>query len=101
MLGMILESTPANLRGELSRWLIEPKAGVFIGNPTARVRDELWRKVVGKASRGSVMQLWTSHTPQGFACRVYGTPSRQLADVDGMVLVRATPGPSKAPDSAH
>ncbi|MDP2945936.1 MAG: type I-E CRISPR-associated endoribonuclease Cas2, partial [bacterium] len=26
------------MKGALSRWLLEPKTGVFLGNPSARVR---------------------------------------------------------------
>ena len=32
MIIMILENVPVGLRGELSRWLIEPRAGVFVGH---------------------------------------------------------------------
>ena len=32
MVVIILEKVSASLRGELSRWLIEPKPGVFIGH---------------------------------------------------------------------
>ena len=31
MVVMILERAPPGLRGEMSRWMIEPKAGVFVG----------------------------------------------------------------------
>jgi CRISPR-associated protein Cas2 len=29
---MILEKVPTSLRGELTRWMLEPKSGVFVGN---------------------------------------------------------------------
>ena len=32
MIIMILENVPTGLRGELSRWLVEPKTGVFVGD---------------------------------------------------------------------
>ena len=41
MIVMILENVPTSLRGELSRWLLEPRAGVFVGHVSARVRDKL------------------------------------------------------------
>ena len=58
MLVMILEKVPVSLRGELSRWLIEPKTGVFLGSPSARVRDELWDLARKKCKGGLVMQIW-------------------------------------------
>jgi CRISPR-associated protein Cas1 len=36
--------SPDEFEGALSRWLLEPKTGVFLGNPSARVRDELWKR---------------------------------------------------------
>jgi len=47
MVVMILECVPESLRGELSRWLLEPKAGVFVGTVTATVRERLWERVCG------------------------------------------------------
>ena len=44
MVVMIMESVPVSLRGELSRWLIEPHPGVFLGHLTAMVRDRLWER---------------------------------------------------------
>ena len=44
MLVMMLETVPVGLRGELTRWLIEPHPGVFVGHVSALVRDRLWLK---------------------------------------------------------
>jgi len=44
MLVMILETVPVGLRGELTRWLIEPHPGVFVGHVSGLVRDRLWLK---------------------------------------------------------
>ena len=30
MIVMILETVPARVRGELTRWLLEPRTGVFL-----------------------------------------------------------------------
>ena len=38
---LILRRTTPSLRGELSRWMIEPQAGVFVGNISALVRQAL------------------------------------------------------------
>ena len=40
MVVLILERVPPGLKGDLSRWMIEPKAGIFLGRVSARVRDE-------------------------------------------------------------
>ena len=38
MVVMILERVPVLLRGELTRWLLEVRAGVFVGTMSAGVR---------------------------------------------------------------
>jgi len=65
---------------------MEVRPGVFLGNPSQRVRDELWRKVTNRPPLGYVLQLWTAANPQGFAYRQYGTSRRQLADYEGLAL---------------
>src|SRR5947209_20415115 len=72
MLVMIVERSPASLRGELSRWLIQLRPGVFLGNPSRRVREELWVKACKKNREGTVTQIWTAPNEQGFAYRQYG-----------------------------
>jgi CRISPR-associated protein Cas2 len=85
---MILEKTPTSLKGALSRWLLEPKTGVFLGNPSARVRDELWATAVKKAKdSGVVIQIWTDQNPQGFSYRQTGERDRRFIDLDGLALV--------------
>ena len=39
---MLLERVSPGLRGELTRWLLELKAGVFVGRVSAMVRERLW-----------------------------------------------------------
>lgn len=77
-----------NLRGALSRWLLEPKAGVYLGNPSARVRDELWKRaVLAQKGGGSVLQLWTDKNPQGFSYRQTGNSDRTFVEFEGLMLV--------------
>ena len=97
MLVMILESCPASLKGALSRWLIEPKTGVFLGNPSARVRDELWQMAIHRAKDGRVVQIWSDRRcPQGYRHRSYGDRDRALVDMEGIALVRQRPKSKKA-----
>ena len=61
MVVIILEKVSASLRGELSRWLIEPKPGVFIGHVSAMVRDKLWEKCCRGARGGDVYKRQINH----------------------------------------
>ena len=88
MVVMILESVPTSLRGELSRWLMELKAGVFLGHVSALVRDALWDRCVEKMRMGGVLQVYTYPTEQGFVVRRAGNLSRDLVDHEGLYLMR-------------
>lgn len=76
---------------------------MFLGNPSARVRDELWQKAVKAAkAQGSVLQIWTANSPQGFSYREFGPSDRNFVDFEGLALVRRTrvrPGPAKSGDT--
>jgi CRISPR-associated protein Cas2 len=88
MMALILENVPASLRGELTRWLLEPKAGVFVGKVSAQVRDKLWEKACDRSEGGGCILIHSTDNEQGFSLRSYGKTSREIADFDGLQLVR-------------
>jgi len=88
MVVMILENVTPSLRGEITRWMIQPKAGVFVGKLSGMVRERLWETARRAARSGSGILLHSSNTEQGFAVQTFGDPSRQLVDIEGLVLAR-------------
>ena len=88
MLVMILQNVPPGLRGELTRWLIEPKSGTFVGKVPAMVRDKLWEKALKSMREGGVIQIWSDSTEQGFSMRMAGSTDRDLLDSEGIALIR-------------
>jgi CRISPR-associated protein Cas2 len=88
---MILERVSPSLRGELTRWLLEPRAGVFVGTVSALVRDKLWQKVCASVGEGGATLIHSSNTEQGFAVQLWGDPSRVITDFEGLWLVRTEP----------
>lgn len=96
MVMMILEHVPASLRGELTRWLIEPHPGVFVGHVTAMVRDRLWDKCARVKAAGGVVQAWSTNTEQRFRVRVAGRTKRAVVDFDGLQLIRVPPEAKRA-----
>jgi len=94
MVVLLLEKVPATLRGELSRWMVEPRPGVFVGQVSAMVRDRLWQMAVRGAEKskavrgGGAMLLYSSPTEQGFQVRTFGETRRDIADWEGLMLVR-------------
>lgn len=88
MVVMILERAPAGLRGELTRWLIEPQSGVYVGNVSAAVRDSLWNEVCRKLRGGAALMIHNAANEQGFSMRFTSGTSRTLEDFDGLLLIR-------------
>jgi len=87
MVLIILERVPAPLRGELSRWMIEPKAGVFVGRMSAMVRDRLWTRVRAHSQEGAGMLAYSASNEQGFTIVSFGFPDRSITDWEGLSLI--------------
>lgn len=92
MVILMLERVPASLRGEVSRWMIEPRTGVFVGNLSAVVRDKLWAKAEKSARGGAGMLIYNCKSEQGFSLRTFGDVSREPVNMDGLWLVRIGTG---------
>ena len=88
MIVMLLEKVPLRLRGELTRWLIEPRTGVFVGHVNAMVRDRLWHKCCNARGMGGVVQMWSTNNEQHFAMRMNGDTSRQIVELEGLQLIQ-------------
>ena len=88
MIIMILENVPIGLRGELSRWLIEPRACVFVGHVSGMVRDKLWDKCCKHKKTGGILQIWSTNTEQRFQMRLDGDTSRQIVEIEGLQLIQ-------------
>jgi len=88
MVVMILESLPISVRGELTRWMLELRAGVFVGNVSAMVRDKLWEMVCGKVGKkGGGFLIHSTNTEQGYTIRSTGSMTKTIEDYDGLLLV--------------
>ena len=92
-----MERAPASLRGELSRWMIEPRAGVFIGKVSAMVRERLWEKACKGAKGAGALLIYSSQTEQGFSVRSHGDTSRSLVSWEGLNLVHVPHKTRRAP----
>lgn len=83
---LIMERASSGMRGFLSRWFLEPRAGVFVGTVSARVRELLWQRVCSQRT-ASALLVYRAANEQGFAMLVHGDPRRAVVDADGLMLV--------------
>lgn len=87
MVVIVIDNAAESLRGELCRWLLETKPGVFVGNLNAMVRQKLWDKVVKGAQQGALL-LYSASNEQGFSVEMTGQPRRSIIDLDGLKLIK-------------
>ena len=79
-------AVPIGLRGELTRWLLEISPGTFVGNVSARVRDELWTMCTEQAGNGSVLLVHSARREQRLDFRSHGTKWVPV-NMDGLSLM--------------
>ncbi len=91
MLVIVLENAPPRLRGRLAVWLLEVRAGVYVGNYSRRIRDLIWDQVAQGIGDGNAVAAWQSTSEAGFDFKTLGTNRRIPADFDGVQLVSFTP----------
>ena len=84
---IVLEKVPVGLRGELTRWLLEVHAGVFVGRVSAMVREKLWTLACNRLREGAGLMVYSTDNEQGFSMRSCGTTSRTIRDFEGLLLV--------------
>ncbi|WP_148862253.1 type I-E CRISPR-associated endoribonuclease Cas2e [Marinobacter fonticola] len=91
MLVVVTESVPPRLRGRLAVWLLEIRAGVYVGDVNKRIREMIWEQVGLMAEEGNVAMAWSSPHESGFEFQTHGENRRVPTDHDGLNLVRFLP----------
>lgn len=91
MLVIVTENVPPRLRGRLAIWLLEIRAGVYVGNPSKRVREFVWTQVLEGVEDGNVVMAWSTNTESGYDFATVGANRRIPVDFDGLRLVSFLP----------
>lgn len=91
MLVIVLENAPPRLRGRLAVWLLEVRAGVYVGSYSRRLREHIWSHVEDGIEDGNAVMVWRSPAEAGFEFKTLGANHRMPADFDGVQLVSFWP----------
>ncbi len=91
MIVVVTEAVPPRLRGRLAVWLLEIRAGVYVGDVSRRIREMIWEHVDALAEDGNVVMAWGTNTESGFDFITYGKNRRMPVDFDGLRLVKFIP----------
>ena len=91
MLVIVTENVPSRLRGRLGLWLVEVRAGVYVGDVSRRVREMIWDNLEKGVEDGNVVMAWTSNNESGFDFLTLGSNRRIPVEMDGIKLVSFLP----------
>ena len=87
MLAIVVENAPPRLRGRLAIWLLEVRAGVYVGKVSRRVREMIWSQVEVAIEDGNAVMVWSTNTESGFDFMTLGNNRRIPKEMDGIKLV--------------
>lgn len=91
MMVVVVTNVPPRLRGRLAAWLVEIRAGVYVGNYSARTREMIWKQVLAGLDAGDAVMVWKAPTDQGYDFLTAGKNRRMPVEFDGLKLVSFFP----------
>jgi len=83
---VVLSNCPPRLRGDLTKWMIEVNTNVYVGQFSARVRDELWQRICENVKSGQATMVFSANGEQKMDFRVHNTVW-EPTDFDGIKLM--------------
>lgn len=86
MIVITMTDCPIGLRGDLTKWLLEVSAGVFVGQVSTRVRDQLWERIKETTMDGRVTMVFNTNNEQRLDFRVHNSTWEPI-DFDGIKLI--------------
>lgn len=93
MIILTMTDCPTGLRGDLTKWLLEISPGVFVGQVSARVREQLWKRIKDTTKDGRVTMVFNTNNEQRLDFRVHNSTWEPI-DFDGIKLM-LRPSPSR------
>lgn len=88
---VVTENVPPRLRGRMAIWLLEVRAGVYIGDVSRRTREMLWEQLSAGYDDGNVVMAWASSHESGYEFQTLGSNRRLATEFDGLHLVSFLP----------
>lgn len=91
MMMVVVENAPPRLRGRLAVWLLELRAGVYVGHYGRRVRERIMADIEAAIGEGNAVIAWAAANDAGFEFETMGVNRRMPIDLDGFRLVSFLP----------
>ena len=100
MIVIMLSDCPPKVRGDLSKCLCEINTGVFVGNVSSRVREEVWQRICENIKSGQATMVFSAPGEQKMDFRVHNT-TWEPVDLDGIKLMRRPLPAARKSDGAE
>lgn len=97
---IVIKNADSGLRGHLTRWMVEVAPGVYVGNPTQRIREKIWAQVADRIKDGQALMVTSARNEQRWTAETAGVDRWEPVDFDGLTLFRR-PNPARALYSAQ
>jgi len=94
---VVVNNAPPRLRGRLAVWLVEVRAGVYVGVYSRRTREMIWEQVGIGIGEGDAVMAWDAPNDAGVDFDTCGTNGRMPIELDGLKFVSFLPEPSPQP----
>jgi len=91
MMVVVVSNAPPRLRGRLAVWLLEVRAGVYIGVYSRRTREMIREQIADMIGEGDAVLAWSATNDAGFDFETFGQNRRMPVDFDGLKLVAFRP----------
>lgn len=91
MLVVVTEAVPPRLRGRLAIWLLEVRAGTYVGNVSKRIREMIWEQCEALMEEGNLVMAWQTNSESGFDFNTLGENRRMPVEFEGLRLVKFMP----------
>ncbi len=92
MIVVQVENAPEKLRGTLTAWFLQIRAGLYVGTLSARMRDQIWMMITGiRDQMFSGVMVYPTNNEQGFSMRTFGKNRRNVVNIDGLELIEYIP----------
>ena len=100
MLVIVVENAPPRLRGRLAVWLLEIRAGVYVGKYSRRTREMIWDHVEKGIEAGNAIMAWSTNTESGFDFLTLGE-NRRIPKAPEDAVEPAIPNKEQLGDAGH
>jgi len=84
---VVLSDCPPKLRGDMSKWFFEINTGVYVGNISTRVRENLWKRITDNIGHGHATMVYSASGEQHMDFRVHNAYWEPV-DFEGIKLMR-------------